>query len=762
MFSALSLFSLLAGCSQDGRGGDPAVEAAFVGSQQCVQCHTREYQLWRNSHHDLAMQPANEETVLANFENTTFTYNGITSTFSKRGGRFFARTDGPDGQLTDYPISYTFGVEPLQQYLVEFSGGRYQALSIGWDTRPADQGGQRWFHLYPDEKIDHRDILHWTGPYQTWNHMCAECHSTNLQKNYRPEEDRYQTQWSEMDVACEACHGPASRHLDWAEAAQREQPWEDEKKGLVLQYENKDTAHWSFDEGSPIARRSQPRRSDSELENCARCHSRRSVIHDDYIHGRPLMDTHRPSVLEEVLYFADGQIQDEVYVYGSFLQSKMYREGVSCSDCHDPHSLELYSSGDGVCSGCHLRETFATSEHHFHPPESSGANCLGCHMPVRNYMVVDPRRDHSFRIPRPDLSVKLDTPNACNSCHSGETVQWAVETVEKWYGSGTGREPHYGEVLHSGRNGLPGAGPALARLADDPEAAAIVRASALPLLSRYLSRETLPAIQNSLSSSDPLIRTLALSVLQAFAPQDRASLAAPLLKDSVRAVRVEAARVLAAVPDQHWNEEQRAQLQRALSEYQHTQAINSDRVESHLNLGLLHAERGDMEEAENSYRRAIKMVSGHPAAYVNLADLYRLQGRDEEGEVLLRQALEIAPDHGDVNYALGLLLVRRKNLSEALSFLGRAIQLRPRDPHYSYVLAVALQADGQLDRALEVLAASHRQHPEDLEILGALVAYNRQKGDIESAIVYTRKLQALAPQDPGVRQLLRELQTQLR
>ena len=164
-----------------------ATQAVFVGRKTCAQCHQKQDKLWLGSHHDLAMQVADQKSVLGDFNDVRFTYAGVESTFYKRNGKFMVRTDGPGGKLHDYSIKYTFGVYPLQQYLVEFPGGRLQALSIAWDSRPKSVGGQRWFHLYPDEKIAHDDVLHWTGLNQNWNHMCAGCHSTNLKKNYQPE-----------------------------------------------------------------------------------------------------------------------------------------------------------------------------------------------------------------------------------------------------------------------------------------------------------------------------------------------------------------------------------------------------------------------------------------------------------------------------------------------------------------------------------------------------------------------------------------------
>ena len=319
-------------------GGDsPAPAPSYTGRATCTECHPNENNAWQGSHHDLAMQPASSSTVLGAFDGRTFDYHGVTSTFFKNDSGYIIRTDGPDGELHDYPVAYTFGVAPLQQYLVAFPRGRYQASSLCWDSRPAEEGGQRWFHLYPDEKIDHTDPLHWTGPYQGWNFMCAECHSTGLKSNYSLEEDSYDTTWAEIDVSCEACHGPGSDHVSWARSGA------DEKlpnSGFPVALGDDDGGSWETDPNTGVPRRTVPRQFRAEVEACGRCHSRRSVVAEPYVHGRPLMDTHLVSLLDENLYYADGQIQDEVYVYGSFLQSKMHANGVTCGDCHDPRSLK--------------------------------------------------------------------------------------------------------------------------------------------------------------------------------------------------------------------------------------------------------------------------------------------------------------------------------------------------------------------------------------------------------------------------------------
>ena len=496
---------VLAGCGQSSDqmvvGPDPDnKQSAFVGATACAGCHETEYELWRGSDHDLAMQEATAESVLGNFNDEKFSNYGLTSRFFRRGTEFWVETDNASGDIEAFQIRYAFGVDPLQQYLIKLPGGRLQALSIAWDSRPADEGGQRWFHLYPDEPISHDDPLHWTGSLQNWNYMCAECHSTNLQKNYSATDDSYATTWSEIDVACESCHGPGSTHIAWAEEGS---PGSDSR--LVLSLDDHGSAHWQLNQSTGIAKLSElPMRIQRQPEACGRCHSRRGNITADYEYGRPLLDTHMPALLEPGLYYSDGQILDEVYVYGSFLQSKMYRAGVTCSDCHDPHSQALKADGaaSNVCSECHVSTRFARTEHHFH--ESSAVQCVDCHMPARNYMVIDARRDHSFRIPRPDLSVATGSPNACLNCHSEQTNAWAAAAIEKWVGKPSEGAPHYGLALHAGRNQAAKQRELVGRLFDARNEPGIVRATALGLMARPFAMRDIERFRQGLQSGDPL------------------------------------------------------------------------------------------------------------------------------------------------------------------------------------------------------------------------------------------------------------------
>ncbi len=439
------------------------------------------------------MQPANTTTVLGNFADAKFSKNGVESNFFRRDAEFYVRTDGADGRLADFRVAYTFGVQPLQQYLLELPQGRLQALSIAWDTRPKAQGGQRWFHLYPNEKIDHHDVLHWTGPAQNWNHMCADCHSTDLKKNYHPDGDRFETNWTDVNVSCEACHGPGSLHVAWANAHEKSS---DPTQGLMIALENP-VGRWAFQGGDPIAKRRQAAKAPLEVETCGRCHARRAQLLPGYRPGDPLEQSYRVAALDAGLYYDDGQNLDEVYEYGSFLQSRMYAQGVTCSNCHDPHSGQLRATGNAVCAQCHQSSHYDTPTHHFHTAGTEAAQCVSCHMVERKYMVIDGRRDHSFRVPRPDLSAKVGSPDACTACHDKRDANWAAAAIVHWYGPERLRGPRYAEAIHAGRNALPGAEQALASVAADDSMPAIARATAVSLLSSYLSANSLPVIAQS-------------------------------------------------------------------------------------------------------------------------------------------------------------------------------------------------------------------------------------------------------------------------
>ncbi|HSA46185.1 MAG TPA: tetratricopeptide repeat protein [Candidatus Competibacteraceae bacterium] len=753
----------------------------YVGAQTCAQCHAVEYQHWQGSQHAQAMQPATEQTVLGDFKDASFSYGGVTSTFFRRDGKFMARTDGPDGQLQDYEIAYTFGVYPLQQYFIGFPDGRYQALGIAWDSRLQDQGGQRWFHLYPDQNLTHRDPLHWTGAQQNWNYMCAECHSTNLRKNYDPQLKRFNTTWSEINVSCEACHGPGANHVVWAK---KERDWQklDSTKGLTIALDERRSLLFKFRmlamKGLNLATTAlnmhqppgvlwtanpatggAPRSTiaSRELELCARCHSRRGQFWEDYVFSQPLLDTHRLSLLTPDLYYPDGQMKDEVFNHGSFLQSKMQAKGVSCSDCHEPHSGQLRAAGGKVCLQCHIAAKYESPQHHFHPAHSKGADCVACHAPATTYMVVDPRHDHSFRIPRPDLSVTLGVPNACTKCHSDQPAQWAADQVKKWYGQVPSGHQQFAEALHAGHIDAAGAPELLRALLKNTDQPNIARASGVALLGDRLNPAAFEAIRPLLTDPDPLLRSTAARALEALPPELKVRYLLSLLNDPVRLVRIEAARVLATVPKETLNEQQCLAIQRGVAEYIASEQTNADRPESFLNIGLIHVDQRQFEKAEDAYRAALELQPDFTQAAVNLADLYRLQGRDADGEKTLHQALALDPQNAAARHALGLLLIRQKRLPEALTALAEAAQRGGDNARYGYVYAVALTSAGQGPKAIEELETVLQRHPNDRDSLLALVALQRDAGNLEAARNAARRLATLEPDSPEVRALRQQL-----
>ena len=730
----------------------------YVGSRACDECHTTEFDAWRGSHHDLAMAEPSEQTVLGDFADAEFTDHGITSSFSHRDDGWYVRTDGPDGQLHDYRIAYTFGWYPLQQYLIEFPGGKFQSLGLAWDSRSREDGGQHWFHLYPDEAgMAAGHPLHWTSRDQTWNYQCAECHSTKLDKHYDLASDSYATTWTEINVACEACHGPGARHVEQAKAAAAGNSAFTADKGLAVLLTDRDGGAWGLDPQTGLPHRSVPRTDHTKIELCARCHSRRGQIHADYAHGKPLGNTHQLALLDQGLYYADGQIRDEVYVHGSFLQSRMFQAGVTCTDCHDAHSLRLKADGDLVCAQCHPVQRYATKTHHHHQPGTEGASCIGCHMPRRLYMVNDARADHSLRIPRPDLSLKLGTPNACNQCHQDQPVQWAADAMTEWYGEASAGQPHYGEALQAGRTGAPDAAARLLALAVDSEQPGIARATALDLLSRYPEQSQLKPVTRQLSDPDPLVRQAAVRWLEVTEPRTRYQLGMPMLDDPVRTVRLETARTLAPLTRLGLPDAKAQRLNTALDAYRDAQLVSAERPESHLNMGLAAMQQGKLPLARKDSLAALRLDPSFVPAYANLADIYRALGADAEGEQTLKAGLEIAPDNADLHHALGLLHIRAKRLDSAVAELGRAAKLAPDNSRYGYVYALALKETGDVGAALEVLTDAYQRSPSDRDTLIALVTINRDTGNLVDARSYAQALRIRYPNDPDSVALARDL-----
>jgi predicted CXXCH cytochrome family protein len=731
-----------------------SLASGFAGTPACAACHAAESELWAGSHHARAMQAASPTTILGNFADATLEHFGATARFFRRGDAFFIATEDRDGKPAEFKIAYTFGLYPLQQYLTMFADGRLQALPFAWDTRPTEKGGQRWFHLYPDQPMPHTDPLHWTGPQQNWNFMCADCHSTAVKKGYDPATDRFDTRFSAVNVGCEACHGAGQAHIDWANSGK---PATIANKGFASAVARRPTPDWSIDPqtGSPMHGVARP--VGDEVEACSRCHARRSQFSDGWLPGDPLTKAYLPSFLSSDLFEDDGQMRDEVFNYSSFQQSKMFAKGVICSDCHDPHSSALKAKGSDVCAQCHQPEKFNSLAHTGHPPSPTAPDCIACHMSVRTYMVVHPRHDHSFRIPRPDLSVALGVPNACNDCHKDRDAAWAAAAIEAWHGPVRKGYQTYAAAFHAERTHQPQAGALLLAVANGNEVPPIARATALVELGGHPSVETDRALAHALTDPDPMVRIAGLRGLAPLPRDQRWRRANSLLGDPIAAVRIEAAQLLADQPPGEVNASERARLEAAFAEYEAAQRFIADRPEGYANLGSFLARRGRIAEAEAEYLAGIARSPSAVALHVDLADLYRQTRREPQAEQVLRSAISVAPGAAAPHYALGLSLIRTKRLDEAMGQLQRAAELDPDNARFAYVYGVALQSRGRLDEARKVWESALARDPTDPDILTALLEESLRAQDLDRARAFAERLSPLRPDDAALARLAAQL-----
>jgi tetratricopeptide (TPR) repeat protein len=783
-------------------------QAKFVGRQSCIECHQPEHEAWTGSHHDLAMDLATEESVLGDFSDATLEHYGTTSRMFKRDGKFYINTEGPDGKVADFEIKYVFGVDPLQQYMVEFDRpadmpadevARVQVLRVSWDTK-----AKKWFHLDPPdvrERLDPDDDLHWTGIAQRWNNMCADCHSTNLKKNFDVATRTYHTTWSEIDVSCEACHGPGSLHVQLAKAPS---PFWDRKRGYAL-------AHLKG-QGTTFAA------TQGQIQACAPCHSRRRVVHGDYTAGCNYYDYFSNELLTSTSYHADGQILDEVYEYGSFVQSKMYHKGVKCTDCHDPHTARLKHEGNKVCTSCHQHPAgkYDGAIHHRHADGKAGSLCVNCHMPETTYMAVDPRRDHSFRIPRPDLSVQLGTPNACSGCHlrderlsggagiggqgSGigkqmlarpdllgkeyadwlrmaaqgdEEVKahlarvdrWADATLDAWYGKLRKREPHFAAALAAARTRSSDAPEKLAALLKNRDMPAIARATAAMELAQYGVDEQSPrdALGAALDDRDPSVRAAAVT---SFQTNDRALLFRVLtrsLADERRIVRVEAARSMSRLPQGDFRGEERQAMRQALDEAFAAGEVDNDRAGGHLVQGVLHGNLGAFDEAVAAYRTAIRVEPEAVGPRANLSELL-----DQRRAAIIQRVQQYAQAQNvqaarDLLAEAGPLEDQANRLRDAeLGLLERDALLVPDNAGLQSRLGFLRHLQGWRKEAQSAFEAAYALDPRDVQAVYALAIYYKDTGSPRDALPLAQKLRLMRPEDEQMADLEREVRLLLR
>lgn len=701
-------------------------DADFMGSESCKECHKDQFKKWEGSHHDKAMELANRETILAKFEGESFKSQGVTSRFFQRDNEFYANTEGPDGKNHDYKIVYTFGFTPLQQYIVQFPNGRYQCLSTAWDTKK-----NKWFNLYPDFKIVHSEWLHWTNGAMNWNNMCSTCHSTNVRKNYNPANGGYDTKYSIINVSCEACHGPGKQHVDNVKSA-----------GI----------YDSLNSNLYMTNRILPRQL---VDECARCHMRREQITEGYNHEGTMLDHYFPQLIESPTYYPDGQILDEDYVYGSFIQSKMYENNVTCNNCHDVHSLELKFDGNKLCLQCHAPE-FDTASHHFHKGNGEGSKCINCHMPGKFYMGNDYRRDHSFRVPRPDQSITYDTPNACTQCHTDKDDQWAWNAFKKNWG-----EPghaHFSEKLAPGITGEEGADVGLLELANDQSQPEIARASAVKALASYNIQNNIIAYIALLNDNAPLVRGAAVDVLGEINSTDFMADLLPLLKDPKRAIRVKAFYALGTVPEYQIPNEYKNVYGKVSKESDTYFRINADFSGGLAKKSNYLEKQDNLPQAKEALIDALKIDNNNNMIRSNLANLYYRSGDTQNAEKEFKEVIRQEPEYGLTYYSLGLLYAELGRMDEAEVEMAKAYKLLPSNMKVTYNLSLIYDQNGKAEKAEKTLLQGVWLEPQNEELLYTLAYHYVQQNQKPEALQTINKLIKLFPNNPSYQNLLKQVE----
>lgn len=696
--------------------------AAEKGQAECVSCHTDSHQQWKLSDHAKAMAIATDTSVVADFNQAKIDYFTQTVEFFKQSGKFKAKISEGGETKKVYTLAYTFGFYPLQQFLVEGEQGKKQVFPFTWDSRPKEEGGQKWYHLHAHEWIGEKDRLHWQQPLQNWNGMCADCHSDELKRQYNPADDSFKTEFSNINVGCVSCHSMSADHKQQVE---------------LESYSPKESpqGQWTRKEGEKIAHWEGAQRDNEFIQNCFACHALRSPLTDGFTADKPFLDQFMPEFLMPPLYHADGQIKEEVYVFGSFMQSKMHAAGVNCLDCHDKHSYKVKTKTNGLCLQCHESQTYDVKDHHHHPQDSAGAQCVNCHMPETTYMGVDDRRDHSFVIPRPQLSEQFGVPNACTQCHQEQNNQWAMSALKTW----NGEQPEVSAALRSYM--LQHSGELLGQkahyqLITSPSLDVMKRATLVRMLAWRSDPLDAAWFSQIIASKEPLIRLAAAQVANLLPPEQRYTRVKILLGDRYKAIRIAAAQSLL---DVYANVKDAGVFKQAFEEYQTFADVNSWRAEGRLNKGNGEMRMQALDDAVSSFIKTIEIEPYFDAGYINLADLYRARQQPQKVAEVLQKGLNNLPDSASLNYSYGLYLVRQKSYQNALTYIEKASKAYPQNMQYLYTRALLLDNLQQSKAAIKLLMANRDMLKEHTQ-LKELALYIAQK--LNDRFLYQR-LQSL-------------------
>ena len=614
-------------------------ESALSVSRKCAECHRKEYDEWAGSDHAWAWRHTNEQLDAAAFAGQRIKAHGMELEMTRGASGEFRMRDVATGKV--YTVGGVIGREPLVQYLLRWKDGGLQTPSAAWDVKRKE-----WFDVFRDDALQQArggaqrqpgEWGHWTGRGMNWESQCAWCHMSGFRKNYDVAKDTFNATWQEPGITCIQCH--------------------------------KVSATPDAEDGCLVARSDRKLTPEQHDDNCASCHARREELTGTFTVG-DRFDVHFRLELPKVpgVFHPNGLQLEEDYSETSFRLHKMGRTGVTCYDCHDPHSGKVTrpTENDELCLQCHgtnksINGVLAPQVGHNRLCGGKAMPCIECHMPKMTYMGRDPRRDHALHWPDPRMSIELGVPNACLNCHQDKDDRWCMEHLEKRY-----KEERLGKYRHRFRaagHAMQGKGSVQELLAAyAAEEIPAWRATLLGLLAQFpLTPEVQAVALGATHDADALVRAAAAELLGGDA-------ARKALADKTRSVRIAAGWSL--FPDLPANHPVLAEMKAAATH-------QADQPTGAMQLAMLAGAAGNPAQAESQYRRAVQRDPASAVARMDYAVFLAQQRRPVDA---LRQMLACTaahPQNAEAQYRLGLILTELRQYRPALRAMQKALQLDP-------------------------------------------------------------------------------------
>ena len=601
---------------------------------------------------------------------------------SRRDGKFFVNTDGPDGKLADYEIKYAFGVRPLQQYLIELPGGRMQALGIAWDSRPKAQGGQRWFHLYPGQNIKAGDPLHWTGIEQNWNFQCAECHSTNLRKNFDADDrhvrdDVVGAQRLLRGVPRARLEprrlGEARRATGEALAAGKGLALAlDERKGVAL-----DAGRGDRQRAAQRAAHVGPRDRDVRaLPRPRQPHLRRLRARQAAAGHAPARAARRRPLLERR---PDARRGLQLGLVRAEQDARAGRHVLGLPRAALAEAARARQRACARSATCRRSSTPRSTRTTRRARRAPPARRATCRRRRTWWSTRGTTTRCAFRGPTSPSSSARRT--RATTATRSRPRNGRPTRSPKWTGKAPASYQNFAEALRAGSVGAPGARGALLG-ADRRQGAAGDRARQRDRRgsAAWLTPVTVDAVARELNDPDPLVRLAAVEALANADARDAAALsAAHARRSGARGAHRGGARARRRRRSRCCRRASARRSRSALAEYVAAQTYNADRPEGRIEprQPLRAARRRGRAPSPSTARRSRSIRRSCRPTRISPTCTARA-APDGEADAVLREGLARNPRAAVLHHALGLALVRQKRHAEGLKALAHGREARAR------------------------------------------------------------------------------------